>query len=66
MLDSFSIDNLFIEIYENHFSDLISCISMYMCLGFLFLQTETYIKIILRAVTLDATWCKDFIQAYCD
>ena len=33
---------------------------------FLFSQSLTYIRIILRAVKGDATWCKVITHAYCD
>ena len=39
---------------------------MYRCLGFIFSQPKTYIRIILRAVTADAPQCKSFSQAYCE
>ena len=48
------------------FSDLISLQSMNRCLGFLFSQPKTYIRIVLRVVTADATQCKRFSQAYCE
>ena len=34
------------------------------CLGFLFSQPKTYIRIVLRAVTGDAPQCKIFSRAY--
>ena len=49
-----------------NFSELISIESMNTCLGFLFSQPKTYIRIVLRAVTADATQCKSSSQAYCE
>ena len=39
---------------------------MYRSLGYLILQPQTYIRIVLRTVTADASQCKSFSQAYCE
>ena len=39
---------------------------MCICVGFLFIQIYTYIRIILRVVKGDATWCKVIIHSNCD
>ena len=54
------------RIMKFKFPNLISRISMCICVGFLFLQIYTYIRIILRVVKGDATWCKVIIHSNCD
>ena len=54
------------RITKINFLDLVSCISMCMCLGFPFSQPQTYIRIILRVISVDETRWKGFMQAYYD
>ena len=54
------------RIMKFKFPNPISRISMCICVGFLFLQIYTYIRIILRVVKGDATWCKVIIHSNCD
>ena len=66
MLDSSQQVPYLLRFMKIIFSNLISLQSMDTCLGFLLLQPYTYIKIILRAITDDATKCKGFSQVYCE
>ena len=54
------------RIMKFRFTDLVSRIFMCICVGFLFSQLYTYIRIILKTIKGDATWCKVIIHSNYD
>ena len=67
MLDSYSIDNLSIEIYENQFfrSNFMHIHVYVFRLSFI-TTLNIYKDYFKGRHKVDETWCKGFFQAYCD
>ena len=54
------------RITKFRFLDLFSTHIQAICVGFIFSKPYTYIRIILRALKDDTTWCKVIIHSNCD